>query len=138
MQKHNTEVEGIKYRNGLHCTARILATEGVGFLKAFISISTTPFHLNLCALVRLLNTYICLSNPIKILASLIYACRPLPSAFLTSRGELMSKFGRLEDFIKGQHHLLSEWLLKARLFLVFIHTQKSYCREEFRVVGRSP
>ncbi|XP_022777343.1 mitochondrial arginine transporter BAC1 [Durio zibethinus] len=29
LQKHNTEVQGIKYRNGLHCTARILATEGV-------------------------------------------------------------------------------------------------------------
>ncbi|GMI72836.1 hypothetical protein like AT2G33820 [Hibiscus trionum] len=29
LQKHNTEVGGIKYKNGLHCTARILATEGV-------------------------------------------------------------------------------------------------------------
>ncbi|XVF60574.1 hypothetical protein PTKIN_Ptkin08bG0058700 [Pterospermum kingtungense] len=28
LQKHNTEVQGIKYRNGLHCAARILATEG--------------------------------------------------------------------------------------------------------------
>ncbi|XWS12622.1 hypothetical protein CRYUN_Cryun37aG0105900 [Craigia yunnanensis] len=28
LQKHNTEAQGIKYRNGLHCTARILATEG--------------------------------------------------------------------------------------------------------------
>ncbi|XP_040971269.1 mitochondrial arginine transporter BAC1-like [Gossypium hirsutum] len=73
LQKHNAEVEGIKYRNGLHCTVRILATEGVR-----------------------------------------------------------------EGFIKGLHHLLLEWLLKARLFLAFIHTQKSYCSEKFRVVGRSP
>ncbi|KAK8692620.1 hypothetical protein V6N13_076076 [Hibiscus sabdariffa] len=29
LQKHNTTVHGITYRNGLHCTARILATEGV-------------------------------------------------------------------------------------------------------------
>ncbi|XP_057948610.1 mitochondrial arginine transporter BAC1 isoform X1 [Malania oleifera] len=29
LQKHNTEAHGIKYRNGLHCTARILKTEGV-------------------------------------------------------------------------------------------------------------
>ncbi|OMO65201.1 Mitochondrial substrate/solute carrier [Corchorus olitorius] len=29
LQKHNTGVHGIKYRNGLHCSARILATEGV-------------------------------------------------------------------------------------------------------------
>ncbi|MBA0694484.1 hypothetical protein Goari_004768 [Gossypium aridum] len=85
LQKHNTEVEGIKYRNGLHCTVRILATDRACFLIAFISISTTPFHL---------NKHMCLSNPIKILASLIYACRPLPLAFLTSRGELMFKFGR--------------------------------------------
>ncbi|GMI72840.1 hypothetical protein HRI_000953300 [Hibiscus trionum] len=33
LQKHNTEVGGIKYKNGLHCTARILATEGVYFFK---------------------------------------------------------------------------------------------------------
>ncbi|KAG4146508.1 hypothetical protein ERO13_D05G162400v2 [Gossypium hirsutum] len=29
LQKHNTNVQGITYRNGFHCTARILATEGV-------------------------------------------------------------------------------------------------------------
>ncbi|CAK9184180.1 unnamed protein product [Ilex paraguariensis] len=29
LQKHNTEANGIKYRGGLHCTARILKTEGV-------------------------------------------------------------------------------------------------------------
>ncbi|KAI4299405.1 hypothetical protein L6164_032872 [Bauhinia variegata] len=29
LQKHNTEVHGIQYRSGLHCTARILKTEGI-------------------------------------------------------------------------------------------------------------
>ncbi|KAJ4833892.1 Mitochondrial arginine transporter bac1 [Turnera subulata] len=29
LQKHNTEAGGIKYKNSLHCTARILQTEGV-------------------------------------------------------------------------------------------------------------
>ncbi|GAV86397.1 Mito_carr domain-containing protein [Cephalotus follicularis] len=29
LQKHNTEAHGVKYNNGLHCTARILKTEGV-------------------------------------------------------------------------------------------------------------
>ncbi|XP_010549336.1 PREDICTED: mitochondrial arginine transporter BAC1 [Tarenaya hassleriana] len=29
LQKHNTDVHGIRYRNGLHCAARILSTEGV-------------------------------------------------------------------------------------------------------------
>lgn len=29
LQKHNTEANGIKYKSGLHCTARILKTEGV-------------------------------------------------------------------------------------------------------------
>ncbi|XP_057764472.1 mitochondrial arginine transporter BAC1 [Salvia miltiorrhiza] len=29
LQKHNTEANGIKYKNGLHCTTRILKTEGV-------------------------------------------------------------------------------------------------------------
>ncbi|XP_044512405.1 mitochondrial arginine transporter BAC1 isoform X2 [Mangifera indica] len=29
LQKHNTETRGIHYKNGLHCTARILSTEGV-------------------------------------------------------------------------------------------------------------
>ncbi|KAG8490846.1 hypothetical protein CXB51_014046 [Gossypium anomalum] len=44
VQKHNTEVEGIKYRNGLHCTVRILATEGVrglykGATSSFIGVA---------------------------------------------------------------------------------------------------
>ncbi|KAH1056051.1 hypothetical protein J1N35_034116, partial [Gossypium stocksii] len=44
LQKHNTEVEGIKYRNGLHCTVRILATEGVrglykGATSSFIRVA---------------------------------------------------------------------------------------------------
>ncbi|KAA3478015.1 mitochondrial arginine transporter BAC1-like [Gossypium australe] len=44
LQKHNTEVEGIKYRNGLHCTVRILATEGVrglykGATSSFIGVA---------------------------------------------------------------------------------------------------
>ncbi|KAF3650426.1 Mitochondrial arginine transporter BAC1 [Capsicum annuum] len=29
LQKHNTEARGIQYKNGLHCAARILKTEGV-------------------------------------------------------------------------------------------------------------
>ncbi|KAL7088997.1 hypothetical protein ACP275_13G161700 [Erythranthe tilingii] len=29
LQKHNTEASGMKYKSGLHCTARILKTEGV-------------------------------------------------------------------------------------------------------------
>ncbi|KAH7838713.1 hypothetical protein Vadar_030235 [Vaccinium darrowii] len=29
LQKHNTEAHGVKYRSGLHCTTRILKTEGV-------------------------------------------------------------------------------------------------------------
>ncbi|XP_047310614.1 mitochondrial arginine transporter BAC1 [Impatiens glandulifera] len=29
LQKHNTDAQGARYRNGLHCTARILKTEGV-------------------------------------------------------------------------------------------------------------
>ncbi|KAF2303307.1 hypothetical protein GH714_016521 [Hevea brasiliensis] len=29
LQKHNAEAHAIKYRNGLHCTTRILKTEGV-------------------------------------------------------------------------------------------------------------
>ncbi|VFQ88535.1 unnamed protein product [Cuscuta campestris] len=29
LQKHNTSADGIKYRNGLHCAARILKAEGV-------------------------------------------------------------------------------------------------------------
>ncbi|KAK8349458.1 hypothetical protein V6Z12_A06G142100 [Gossypium hirsutum] len=37
LQKHNAEVEGIKYRNGLHCTVRILATEGRGLYKGATS-----------------------------------------------------------------------------------------------------
>lgn len=29
LQKHNTDAHGLRYRNGLHCTARILKNEGV-------------------------------------------------------------------------------------------------------------
>ncbi|KAJ9690490.1 hypothetical protein PVL29_012909 [Vitis rotundifolia] len=29
LQKHNTEAHGMKYKNGLHCTARIVRSEGV-------------------------------------------------------------------------------------------------------------
>ncbi|CAI9087417.1 OLC1v1021484C1 [Oldenlandia corymbosa var. corymbosa] len=29
LQKHNTEASGLKYKNGLHCAARVLKTEGV-------------------------------------------------------------------------------------------------------------
>ncbi|KAJ8643866.1 hypothetical protein MRB53_005614 [Persea americana] len=29
LQKHNTEAHGVKYKNALHCTARILSSEGV-------------------------------------------------------------------------------------------------------------
>lgn len=32
LQKHNTEANDIKYKNGLHCTTRILKTEGVCLL----------------------------------------------------------------------------------------------------------
>ncbi|KAG4142496.1 hypothetical protein ERO13_D06G133450v2 [Gossypium hirsutum] len=44
LQKHSTEVEGIKYRNGLHCTVRILATERVrrlykGATSSFIGVA---------------------------------------------------------------------------------------------------
>ncbi|KAL9234044.1 hypothetical protein vseg_008962 [Gypsophila vaccaria] len=43
LQKHNTEVHGIKYRNGLHCASRILQIEGVkglyrGASSSFIGI----------------------------------------------------------------------------------------------------
>nr|KJB66733.1 hypothetical protein B456_010G155300 [Gossypium raimondii] len=44
LQKHSTEVEVIKYRNGLHCTVRILATERVrglykGATSSFIGVA---------------------------------------------------------------------------------------------------
>lgn len=44
LQKHNTEVQGIKYRNGLHCAARVLATEGVkglykGATSSFVGVA---------------------------------------------------------------------------------------------------
>lgn len=44
LQKHNTEVHGVKYRNGLHCAARILCNEGVrglyrGATSSFIGMS---------------------------------------------------------------------------------------------------
>lgn len=31
LQKHNTDVQGLRYKNGLHCASRILQTEGVYF-----------------------------------------------------------------------------------------------------------
>ncbi|KAF6155867.1 hypothetical protein GIB67_039198 [Kingdonia uniflora] len=31
LQKHNTELHGVKYRSALHCTTRILKNEGVCF-----------------------------------------------------------------------------------------------------------
>ncbi|XP_038997051.1 mitochondrial arginine transporter BAC1-like [Hibiscus syriacus] len=45
LQKHNTTVHGITYRNGFHCFARILATEGVCFLILVfpLSLSRTLF-----------------------------------------------------------------------------------------------
>lgn len=36
LQKHNTDVQGLRYKNGLHCASRILQTEGVCI---FISIA---------------------------------------------------------------------------------------------------
>ncbi|KAJ6769870.1 hypothetical protein OIU79_020681 [Salix purpurea] len=44
LQKHNTEAHGIKYKNGLHCTARILQTEGVkglyrGATSSFVGVA---------------------------------------------------------------------------------------------------
>ncbi|KAK6917592.1 Mitochondrial substrate/solute carrier [Dillenia turbinata] len=44
LQKHNTEAYGIKYRNGLHCTARVLKTEGVkglyrGATSSFVGVA---------------------------------------------------------------------------------------------------
>ncbi|XP_021902339.1 mitochondrial arginine transporter BAC1 isoform X2 [Carica papaya] len=44
LQKHNTETHGIKYRNALHCTARILRMEGVkglytGATSSFIGVA---------------------------------------------------------------------------------------------------
>ncbi|XP_015890492.1 mitochondrial arginine transporter BAC1 isoform X2 [Ziziphus jujuba] len=44
LQKHNTEAHGIKYRGGLHCTARILRTEGIrglyrGAMSSFIGVA---------------------------------------------------------------------------------------------------
>ncbi|KAK1378712.1 hypothetical protein POM88_025456 [Heracleum sosnowskyi] len=35
LQKHNTEANGIKYKSGLHCTTRILKTEGVWFFTSY-------------------------------------------------------------------------------------------------------
>ncbi|GLU22981.1 hypothetical protein SLE2022_390170 [Rubroshorea leprosula] len=44
LQKYNTEAHGIKYKSGLHCAARILATEGVrglytGATPSFIGVA---------------------------------------------------------------------------------------------------
>ncbi|KAH9606539.1 hypothetical protein KSS87_000526 [Heliosperma pusillum] len=43
LQKHHNEVHGVKYRNGLHCTARVLQNEGIkglyrGAASSFIGI----------------------------------------------------------------------------------------------------
>ncbi|GMN50765.1 hypothetical protein TIFTF001_019911 [Ficus carica] len=44
LQKHNTEAHGIKYRSSLHCTARILSTEGIrglyrGATSSFVGVA---------------------------------------------------------------------------------------------------
>ncbi|KAM7500774.1 hypothetical protein LguiA_025188 [Lonicera macranthoides] len=44
LQKHNTEAKGIKYRSGLHCTTRVLKTEGVrglyrGATSSFVGVA---------------------------------------------------------------------------------------------------
>uniref|UniRef100_A0A7N0VG84 Mitochondrial arginine transporter BAC1 n=1 Tax=Kalanchoe fedtschenkoi TaxID=63787 RepID=A0A7N0VG84_KALFE len=44
LQKHNTEAHGIKYKNALHCTARILQSEGVkglyrGATSSFVGVA---------------------------------------------------------------------------------------------------
>ncbi|KAJ8761066.1 hypothetical protein K2173_000745 [Erythroxylum novogranatense] len=44
LQKHNTGAHGIKYKNGLHCAARILQTEGVkglytGATSSFVGVA---------------------------------------------------------------------------------------------------
>ncbi|EXC18087.1 hypothetical protein L484_014487 [Morus notabilis] len=44
LQKHNTEAHGIKYRSALHCTARILSTEGIrglyrGATSSFVGVA---------------------------------------------------------------------------------------------------
>ncbi|CAN1280878.1 Mitochondrial arginine transporter BAC1 [Linum perenne] len=44
LQKHNTEAHGVKYRNGLDCSARILQTEGVkglyrGATSSFVGVA---------------------------------------------------------------------------------------------------
>lgn len=43
LQKHNTEVYGIKYRNGLHCTARILKNDGVWISRFQLETTTHLF-----------------------------------------------------------------------------------------------
>ncbi|CAN8316024.1 unnamed protein product [Cochlearia groenlandica] len=40
LQKHNTDVQGLRYKNGLHCASRILQTEGV---KGLYSGATSSF-----------------------------------------------------------------------------------------------
>lgn len=54
LQKHNTDVEGLRYKNGLHCASRILQTEGVCF----------PFTLLLCyvSLLTILKTDVALES----------------------------------------------------------------------------
>ncbi|KAF4353484.1 hypothetical protein CsatB_015336 [Cannabis sativa] len=44
LQKHNTEAHGIQYKNGWHCTTRILRTEGIrglyrGATSSFVGVS---------------------------------------------------------------------------------------------------
>lgn len=47
LQKHNTEANGVKYRSGLHCTARVLKTEGVCLSEALPCILAFMFHLQM-------------------------------------------------------------------------------------------
>ncbi|CAM8996273.1 unnamed protein product [Rhodiola kirilowii] len=68
LQKHNTGADGIKYKNALHCTARILQSEGVkglyrGATSSFVGVafessllfgiySQTKQKLQVCILIR--------------------------------------------------------------------------------------
>ncbi|KAL9392472.1 hypothetical protein Peur_016392 [Populus x canadensis] len=44
LQIHNTEAHGIKYKNGLHCTTRILQTEGVCSFNVFLPYTVLVKH----------------------------------------------------------------------------------------------
>ncbi|XP_062117139.1 uridine kinase-like protein 3 isoform X2 [Humulus lupulus] len=47
LQKHNTEAHGIKYKNSLHCTAKILRTEGIrDLIEASSGVHFSGFHMN--------------------------------------------------------------------------------------------